>query len=374
MTKLAILQMADSNPVLSTELMLRTAGYEVYLPNSVLRNTLRGLGLDTVLTPADLVKNDGYDQLHLPEIGPEGMDHCDLYCDVKAHRCYEKIVKRWPRLVGRVLYTRINGGKPEHVIKKDTEGRVVEDCGDEANPPCPILTPNLWYGDDEACPVCEFTARRRDPICKTCNGWQEPWHGGRAYACWPPYVGYNSHPPRNGSGKYHDPACFVHNVSGWGYKALCEPLRAIGVRIFGNGSPDGLVRNSTVNVLLRDILCMVHLKSNDAPGYALLQALAAGCPVVCTRRLIWRCRMQDLLIPNETCLVFDQETHKGLSDEDVVECVNEVKGHLKRLCDPTENRRIGEAGRAKLKEVMWSPDRKEDVESLNKFFSHNFRS
>jgi hypothetical protein len=117
---------------------------------------------------------------------------------------------------------------------------------------------------------------------------------------------------------------------------------------------------------------MVHLKSNDAPGYALYEALASGCPVVVPRRLIWRCRMGDLFVPGETCLVFDRETHADLSPQEVEECEAEVLGHLGALRDPAFNRKIGEAGRGRLKSLMWSANRPEDVSSLRGFMSRHF--
>jgi hypothetical protein len=82
--------------------------------------------------------------------------------------------------------------------------------------------------------------------------------------------------------------------------------------------------------------------------------------------------MGDLLVPGETCLTFDRETHDGLTDDDVAGCTAEVRDHLERLRDPVENARIGDAGRARLREVMWSADRAEDVESLRAFMGRHF--
>jgi hypothetical protein len=179
-------------------------------------------------------------------------------------------------------------------------------------------------------------------------------------------------PAMPGSSRYAPPLCLIHNIAGWGYRDLLDHMRGLGVRCHGAGSPDGLVQHREIPVRLSTALAMVHLKSSDAPGYALYEALAAGCPLVCTRRLIWRCQMQELLIPGKTCLVFDRETHEGLTVEDVVECTREVGEHLQRLADPTENRRIGEAGRQRLKEVMWSADREGDLTSLRTFLQRQF--
>lgn len=331
--------MADQGPAESTAIMLEAVGYKVFIPNEDLRNELRRIGCDLVLSPKDLTRSMGYDPLNLPEIGIKGMDTCDLFVDVKAHRSYSRLIQRWPRLEKRILWGRINGAKPEHVIRRNSRGEVTEDCGDEINPPCPILTPNLWY--------------RENPL---------------AYACWPPF--HRFHEYSRDLNPTDPPVCLIHNAHGWGYGKLFDPFQRLGVKIYGAGSPDGLIQHKDIPRLLARARCMIHLKSSDAPGYALYEALASGCPVVCTRRLIWRCRMEDLFIPGETCLVFDRETHEGLTEEDVKNCTQEVSWDLEQLSDPEENRRIGEAGRKRLQEVMWSKER--DAESLRVFMERHF--
>jgi hypothetical protein len=348
----AILQVADTGPLESLVVMLRAVGWVCKMPNVVLRRELRSLGCDTVLDVADLVRGMGYeDPLAIDEAGPEEMaGPSTVYVDVKAHRNGPKVWAKWSNLIDRTLWYRINGGRPE----------VVPGAGDEVDPPCPVLTPNQWYRDSEA--IQSLTCRR-------------------AYVCWPPFLRfddyYSKHPRPFGTSDlppvYDGPLCLVHNLYGWGYGALVHRFRAeLGVRCYGAGSPDGLLPHYHVPRLLLTALAMVHLKSSDAPGYALYEALAAGCPIVCTRRLIWRNRMQDLLIPGETCLVFDRETHEGLSEEDVHQCTAEAKAALERLRDPTENRRIGLAGRERLKALMWSPDRPGDVSSLQTFLQRMF--
>lgn len=333
--KTAIIQCADTGPLESIVVMLRHAGYECSTPSKVLKHHLRDdLKLDTVLDIEGLVNGWGYDYpMPLPEAGLGDLASCDLYVDVKGHRNGPRLWERYPRLKDRTLWYRINGGAPEHVIRRDASGNVTEDCGDEVNPPCPVLTPNQWYAEVD-----------------------------RSYCCWPPFVrfaAYNRgrYTLTRGEWDYGPPLCLIHNLQGWGYGALVEPLRAEGVRMYGAGSPDGLIRHPEVRGLLRDTLAYVHLKSSDAPGYALYEALASGCPVVCTRRLIWRCRMQDLLIPGETCLVFDRETHDPLGADDVLACTAEVRMHLENLRDYDYNRQIGEAGQARLADVQWREGR-----------------
>jgi hypothetical protein len=341
--------------------VLRAAGYQTYLPDERLRSLLRNIGCDLVLSPRDLTRSMGYDPVDLPEAGPEAMDSCDLYCDVKAHKDYDKIVARWPRLQGRVLWTRINGGRPE----------IVPGCGDELDPPCPVLTANLWYRLPRDATSPNELRMTEAQLVKLipCVG------QGRAYACWPPFVRFRDYMDRHGrvSGvetKYTDPLCLIHGVSGWGYGRLLDGVRKLGVRVYGRGSPDGLIPHAQVPLELSKALAYVHLKSSDAPGYSLYEALAAGCPVVCTRRLIWRCRMGDLFTPGETCYVFDHETHEGLTDRDVEDCLAELTDALQRLRSPAENQRVGLSGRRRLQEVMWREDR--DGDGLRAFFARNF--
>ena len=113
--------------------------------------------------------------MHLRNASSQEMESADLYVDIKAHRCYDKVVRRWPNLAGKVLWYRINGGKPEHVV--NARG----DHGDEVNPPCPVLTPNQWYKD----------ALCTDPMNPK-YGAPTPW-AGRAYTCWPVFCRFNDY-------------------------------------------------------------------------------------------------------------------------------------------------------------------------------------
>lgn len=367
MTMIAIINCPDTGPLESLVVMLRSAGYACLYPDKELRSQLRSTGHDYVLEPQDLVERMGYERpFQLTPATPRHMEHCELYVDIKAHKFYPHLCKRWPRLEGRVLWYRINGGRPEHVV--NARG----DHGDEVNPPCPVLTPNQWY---RVTGETEYQGQDQYGHC-TIN-WPTPWREslrqGRFYTCWPPFYRFGDYYDlQRRSGSNHPAVCLIHNVQGWGYQDLVPNMRALGVRIYGAGSPNGLVQHNQVPILLRSALAMVHLKSSDAPGYAIYECLAAGCPLICTRRLIWRCRMQELLIPNETCLVFDRETHDGLTPADVESCTAEVKQHLDRLTNPDENKRIGMAGHRRLRDIMWSEHKQQDVESLRDFFTHNF--
>jgi len=342
--------------------MLRSVGIDCLLPNEALKRELRSIGCDTVLDIESLVKGWGYESpMPLPLASSADMSRTDvIYFDVKAHRNGPLVTKRWPNLAGKVCWYRINGGKPEHVIKPSGE-----DCGDEINPGCPILTPNLWYRDKMCGNPDPTQGHYNCAGVYTPPPIYAPWRAS-AYACWPPFHRFNEYSVLRHA-PFEAPICLIHNLHGWGYGALIPSIRALGVKCHGVSSPDGLVQHREIPKLLSRAVATVHLKSSDAPGYALYESLAAGCPVICSRRLIWRNRMEDLFIPGETCLVFDRETHDALSPEEVVSCAAEIEGHLEALKEPGYNQAIGQAGRARLLELMWSKDRSADVASLSKF-------
>ena len=354
--KKALLQVADTGPLESLVVMLQSVGYECYLPDGEVRDILRTIGCDTVLSINELVKHWGYTQprFQLPLAHKHLLHEFDLFVDVKAHRNGPLIVKYWPHFTNKMLWYRINGGKPEHVIRADGF-----DCGYEVNPPCPVLTPNQWYKfPEEFCSNIDMILpSHKDSIFS------------KSYVCWPPFVNIDSYNPASRN-PVDSPICLIHNFGGWGYGALLPFLQEVDVKVYGHNSPNGVVKNTEMPNLLSKALCYVHAKSNDAPGYALYEALAAGCPIICTRRLIWRCKMQELFIPGETCLVFDRETHDPLSTSDVTSCSLELKQNLATLTNPMENRRIGMNGRRKLLEIMWNEKR--DQKELQEFLSRHF--
>ena len=319
--KLAICNVADTGPLESLVVMLRTVGYTCVLPDRKLKDYLRLIGVDTVVEIHSLVSNMGYDApIKLPEVGISAMQNA-LYVDVKAHRNFERVRAKFPNQ--EVLWYRINGGEPSNTK------------GDELNPPCPVLTPNQWYkGRDDS------------------------------YTCWPPFFRMHEYLRK---GMYDDPVCLTHNLVGWGYGKLLPAMRKLGVKCYGNRSPDGAVEHKYIPGLLATAKCLVHLKMSDAPGYSLYEALSAACPIICSRKLIARNRMEELFEPGETCLVFDDVDGESNPDK----CVLEILSALQVLGSQRENWRIGEAGRARLKSIMWSSTR--NAKSLKDFMERMYR-
>lgn len=337
--KLAILQMADTPQIESSAVMLRHAGYEVKVCGQALRNELQRAGCDTVLAVQTMI-DIGYDALDpsIQEAQPWEMEKCDLFCEIKC-RNLEKIWWRWPRLRNRTAWWRVNGARPEHVIRDLGHGKV-EDCGNEMEPECPVITANLWYGEPEY---------DRPP--------------GTNYVFWPPYPRARDYDPiRRGNylscNEPGKPFGLIHGIYGWGFKEIVGRVKDLGVDLYGSNAPAGMVHHRVVSDLVATRLCMVHLKGVDCPGWSLYEALLGGCPVVVPRWLIHRMLAFDLFKEGETCYAFGSvpnEHGRGPMDWDL--CVQEIETVLAILSDRENNLGIGMAGRERLLELMWRPDK-----------------
>ena len=378
MSKLAILQMADTPQIESTAVMLRYAGYEVKVCGGRLRDELKRVGCDTVLSVESMVAM-GYDELD-PSIARaqlEEMDSCDLFVEIKV-RNLERIWSRWPRLRNRAAWWRVNGAQPEICAKG----------GDEVNFPCPIITACLWYGtqryrrepgktSSQGQSLAEHEAGRPVTIEKILETHARAKIGanGLAYTFWPPYPRSDQYLSidRGNLSTYDAPYCLCHNVQAWGYGEIVVPCVKEGMRFYGNGSPHGQISHSLVPRIASEALALVHLKSVDCPGWALYEALLAGCPVVVGRLLNSRMLAYDLLSGGDTCLEFGvpASLEYGRGDPDLEKCLRDIKEALVQLHSPKENQRIGENGRRRLKELMWTPAR--DGDSFNLFMKELFK-
>ena len=366
-SKLAVIQCADTGPLESLVLMLRALGYKCLRVGHELSSQLIKAGCDTVMTSEYLRDSMGYE---LPKVidgvaTPKDAEKCDLFVDVKAHRNLPFILNRFPSLEGKVLWYRINGGQPEHVV--NARG----DHGNEVDPPCPVVTPNQWYAGAAKCGQCHKVDLDADMWCQCGGQFTDAYH---AYAFWPKFARADEFNMEDRTvGNFSHPVCLIHNAAGWGYQNLIEGVRKMGVEVLGRGSPDGLVHHSRAMDLLTSASCMVHLKSNDAPGYSLYEAIHSGCPIILPRRLIWRCRMEELFVENVTCLCFDRETHDPIeSQSEIDNCLDEIRTHLTTLSPPEKNVEVASNAFSKLKELEWNEER--DLTGFKRFIERHYGS
>lgn len=365
MSKIAIVNCGHPGSYDSLALMLRAVGWEVRLPDDRLRTELKREGCDTVLDPVSMA--DGWGgNLHsgaVQRCSVSEFERCGgIFVCVKGHRNGPKVERRWPQYKNRILWYRINGARP----------CIVPGKGDELNPPCSVLTPDPWYDAKREFNRPELP--EYDPALPHSTL-------DRSYSAWPPFAWWGEFQGSRGfRGGYDPPVCLVHNLSGWGYGEVGDRLaKSVRLKRFGGyGSPDGLLPMQVIPSTLSRALCYVHLKSQDCPGYSLYEALSAACPVVVSRAMIDWCHMEPLFEEGVTCLCFDARLPKGYGASgatppiDAAECAREAAECVERLRDPELNRRIGEAGRDRLRSIMWDGDSVADVEGLDTFLQRFF--
>lgn len=372
--KLAILQMGDTPQIESTAVMLRHAGYEVKVCGKRLRNELQRVGCDTIISVSQMI-GMGYDELEngIEEASLHDMDVCDLFIEIKI-RNVDKITARWPRLKGRIAYWRVNGSQPEICPKG----------GDEVNLVCPIITACLWYGTtryyryENSTQVEQHNLAQMDMVNNPPpeTSYQDlldihedavgGMHGhGMAYTFWPPYPRHKEYDEQDRTGlgdvlNFDDPYCMCYVVRAWGYGEIISEVQDLGVKFYGDMA--GRVKHGDVPGIAGKAKALVHMKAVDCPGWALYEAMLSGCPVIVGRMLNARMLAYSLLEDEETCLEFGVHcSHEyGRGDTKQQQCLADIKVALDRLSDPAENYRIGQAGKKRLNELMWNPERDGD--------------
>ncbi len=357
MTKpIAMLRISDIEPLLSVLPMFEAAGYDVVLPDRRLRDALRDLGCRNVDEIDDMVVRWGAEPAPSSLREVSDLTECSLYVDVNGCHNGPLVWKRWPHLKDRALCYFINGGPP----------RCTEDKGDCITPATPIMTTDQHYRAEWCCtepherketfscrvpmhPRTGTSSFRPTHPARDGDGWLLCPHCGAAlrpapwtdktYVFWPKFCRYDRVLPR-AQGGYSGPASFVHNVMGWGGDVFVDALHRLGGKAYGGGSsPDGLVPHRDCFAILSTAVCTAYLKSGGAVDYSILEPMAAGCPVTLMKQYVDNTMTHDLLEPGVTCLTWGTE--------------DELRDCVQRLRDPGYNRLIGEAGRERLKGLLW---------------------
>lgn len=338
--KIALCRVSDTEPLLSLVTMLEYCGYECVLPDRRLRDYLRSIGCTNVDEFEDMRDRWGAEMPpnRLRDVGPSGLDSCDLYVDVNA---FHNGPILWPycresRLEKKTLCYFINGGPP----------RNTPDKGDGITLTCPVMTTNQWYVTD----TCQIMmTENEDGTGKV--SWAKsdfttrpaPWRD-KSYVFYPSFERWDRVVPRTPdfSGS---PVCFCHNVMGWGYGEYVGEARKLGCKFYGGGSsPDGLVPHGEVFQRLATAPCVVYLKGGGAVDYAVLEAMAMGVPVIVPRKYIEDTRLEALL----GCSVPLPEDSLTTNLENILEVVMKVQAR---------NFSLGETGKQKVKELCWQPER-----------------
>ena len=178
--------------------------------------------------------------------------------------------------------------------------------------------------------------------------------------------------PREKMTKFGKPIGLLNGGIGWGYKRFFPAVKDK-IDIYGMKSPAGQLPQQYVKPVLSNAKCFVHLKTHDAPGYALYESFASAVPVVVPQFFVNNTKYHDLFIDGETCLIFgkgqerwhDDSLHE--SEESYWETIRSIDQCLDRLSDPEENYRIGINGLFKFKELTrWTPIKRDALEEYLK--------
>lgn len=190
----------------------------------------------------------------------------------------------------------------------------------------------------------------------------------KAFRTYVPWYNRFSIKPREKLVEYEKPVGFLHGGYGWGFSRYFPRLREY-VDVWGHRSPCGVLPQIAVKDKLAKTLAFVHLKSQDAPGYALYEAFASATPIILPRFFVQNTMFQDLFIHEETCLMFDNndKAARDETDSERQAVIDQITGFLERLKDPEENYRIGVNGLFKWRELTrWTSEKRDKFEEYLK--------
>lgn len=318
----ALLSGTDTHPSHSIALMLRSVGYEVSMLHDRAIQNLRNKGYLGGVSQSEL-RSMGYSAPEIPMVGEEAIAEADLFVDLKT-AYLDSFKKLYPEK--KCLHFLINGGIDDY-----------QNCGFSY----PVVTANMWVEGD-------------------------------AFKTWLPFDNVHKLEPRAKRTEFGVPIGLLHSAKGWGFGHLLSlVIEKTGVKIYGAGSPAGVIQNTELPSVFEKTIGLLHMKSNDCPGYALYEAMQAGIPLILCEQLLDRMKMRELYEDGETCVLWGgsfydkkycQET--GLSKEwykdDEMAVVNEILAAIERLKDPEYNYKIGIGGHERFKKLTaWTDEKKQ---------------
>jgi len=316
---LAILNVPQAESIQSIALMLNSVGYHTKPVGTQIAGWLRR----HVSCPQHIKAAPGGATV-------AELQQCSLYVTIRPGYL-PQLREHLPDNV-RLLWFEINGGLPGKVLKRKHKQRSLQVT-------TPYVGANRWYANDS-------------PLLPT----------GPRYVCYPPYADAARYTSTNRGSPTNSPLCLVNAPERWGHGCAVKPLRAVGVQFWGRGTQNGYLPHRQVPSTLQAALCYVHVKSRDCPGYSLYQAMLTGCPVVVSDAFLWNTRYTDLYQDEMTCLVARGEGKKDRLVESYIACINSLQ-------DSALNRRIGQAGKQRLLELMWCSNR--DAEGFQAFLERH---
>lgn len=170
---------------------------------------------------------------------------------------------------------------------------------------------------------------------------------GLAEFVWPPYQRLLQATPRSSFERFVVTA--IHNAAGCTNVPFLEKLRddpRSRLELYGSQPPSWArpVPQGQLVARMRSAMALFHWKATDTPGYALMEAVLQAVPVILSPDFMRTTDSRYIWKDGETCFTPAGEA--------------EVWQAIERLSNPSENLRIGTAGRnALLSHADWSVNR-----------------
>lgn len=270
----------------------------------------------------------------------EDLKSCDLYVTEK-HFFASWTLHKFKYLKDKILWFTINQGYPGCQLKGPQKKRKEMYKALPAQPTVPVLGANFRYSGFD-----------------------------NAYTCYPPLPPSIEKIIKAGSRNPNfekSPVGLLNSARSWGYKEIFPELNRMS-RIYGKGNPKGFIRLDKAVKELHTSPCFIHPKSCDCPGYALLMALACGCPPVLPAQFVERSGFYNICINGKTCLaVDDPKIGRPMERADLQGLIEATE---KLTVNKTLNKRMSDNCISVFHKHVWREDK--DLDPTLEFFENNF--